>query len=68
MSIHILKFKLVLGLSEQDAQMIDDTNENNMDNVTQIVLPSPQDKIKKDHPQVHKYILFWQKLMFNINK
>jgi len=58
LSIHILKFKLVLGLSEQDAQMIDDTNENNMDNVTQIVLPSPQDKIKKDHPQVHKYILF----------
>jgi len=28
-------------------------HENNMDNVTQIVLPSPQDKIKNDLPQVN---------------
>jgi len=33
--------------------MMADTHENNMDNVTQIVLPSPQEKIKKDMPQVN---------------
>lgn len=29
-----------------------DSHENNIDNVTQIVLPSQQDKMKKDLPQV----------------
>jgi len=33
--------------------MMAETNENNMDNVTQIVLPNVQDKIKKDIPQVN---------------
>lgn len=32
-----------------------DSNENNMDNVTQIVFPNQQDKVKKDIPQVNKY-------------
>ncbi|CAI6345582.1 unnamed protein product [Macrosiphum euphorbiae] len=40
------------GLSEHDAQMMANTNDNNMDNVTQIVLPNVQDKIKKDIPQI----------------
>lgn len=43
----------MLGLSEHDAQMMADTNENNIDNVTQIVLPGQQDKIKKEIPQVN---------------
>lgn len=53
----MLKKYLFLGLSEHDAQMMADSNENNMDNVThQIVFPSQQDKIKKDIniPQVNK--------------
>jgi len=33
--------------------MMAETNDNNMDNVTQIVLPNVQDKIKKDIPQVN---------------
>jgi len=33
--------------------MIAETNDNNMDSVTQIVLPNVQDKIKKDIPQVN---------------
>jgi hypothetical protein len=48
----------LLGLSEHDAQMMADTNENNIDNVTQIVLPSQQDKIKKEIPQVNLFICF----------
>lgn len=47
---------LLLGLSEHDAQMMADSNENNMDNVTQIVFPNQQDKIKKDIPQVNNNI------------
>ncbi|XP_027842149.1 transcriptional repressor CTCFL-like isoform X1 [Aphis gossypii] len=43
---------MVGGLSEHDAQMMAETNDNNMDNVTQIVLPNVQDKIKKDIPQI----------------
>jgi len=34
--------------------MMANTNDNNMDNVTQIVLPNVQDKIKKDIPQVNQ--------------
>jgi len=52
---HIFFFKLIkiLGLSEHDAHLMANTNENNMDNVTQIVLPNVQDKMKKDIPQVN---------------
>lgn len=53
MHLKNLKFILFIGLSEHDAQMMVDTHENNVDNVTQIVLPSSQDKIKKDMPQVN---------------
>lgn len=48
-----------LGLSEHDAQMMAETHENDIDNVTQIVLPSQQDKIKKDIPQVNNQFVVY---------
>jgi len=33
--------------------MMAETNDNNTENVTQIVLPNVHDKIKKDIPQVN---------------
>lgn len=55
---------ILLGLSEQDAQLMTESNENNLDGVTQIVLPSPQqDKMKKDMPQVN-----WNIVLFILNE
>lgn len=38
------------------------THENNMNNVTQIVLPNQQDKLKKDVPQVNNFECFYYNL------
>lgn len=43
--------------------MMADSNENNMDNVTQIVFPNQQDKIKKDIPQVNILGLRFNQIM-----
>lgn len=55
----LFNLKIFSGLSEHDAQLMSDTQENNIDNVTQIVLPSQPDKIKKDLPQVNKIFIIY---------